>query len=93
MKPDFSDTRPIHDKFAPYTPEVLDLLIHDTTFDTFASDAGIAGTALNAQSLTLFHMSPRYTSIDAHLKNAARVYTGEVFVPANLSVKEIAFPQ
>ena len=99
------DTRPIHDKLAPYTPKILDLLVHDATFDTnetdrarefhhsTASDAGIAGTALNAQSLALFHISPRYTSIDAHLKDAARVYTGEVFVPADLSVKEIAFPQ
>jgi len=99
------DTRPIHDKLALYAPKIIDLLIHDATFDTSetdrarefhhstAADAGIAAAALNAQSLALFHMSPRYTSIDAHVKDAARVYNGEMFVPADLSMKEITFPQ
>jgi ribonuclease Z len=99
------DTRPIHQKLRPFVPDILDLLIHDATFDTSeadrarefhhstAVDAGIAGSSLNAQSLALFHLSPRYTNIDAHVKDATHVYQGEVFVPPDLSTREIAFPQ
>ena len=98
------DTRPIHDKLSSYVPDLLDLLIHDATFDmsetdrarefhhSTATDAGIAGSVLNAHSLALFHISPRYTNIDSHIKDAARVYNGDVFVPPDLSMREIAFP-
>ena len=99
------DTRPIHQKLAPYLPTILDLLIHDATFDTSeserarefhhstAADAGIAGTALRAKSLALFHISPRYTNTIAHLKDATSTYSEEVFAPVDLSMKEITFPQ
>ncbi|MDR2854983.1 MAG: ribonuclease Z [Methanomicrobiales archaeon] len=99
------DTRPIHERLRSYVPDILDLMIHDATFDTSeadrarefqhstAADAGIAGTALNAQSLALFHISPRYTSIDSHIRDANHVFHGEVFVPPDLSMREIAFPQ
>ena len=99
------DTRPVYQKLRPYVPEVLDLMIHDATFDaseadrarefhhSTAFDAGIAGSALNALSLALFHVSPRYTNIDSHIRDANQVYHGEVFVPPDLSTREIAFPQ
>jgi ribonuclease Z len=80
-----------------------DLLIHDATFDdeatgradevfhSTAGEAGEAASALNVRTLALTHISSRYTGIANHIRDAKKVYSGEVIAPADLTMLEIPF--
>ncbi|KAF5045032.1 Ribonuclease Z [anaerobic digester metagenome] len=84
-------------------PEGVDLLIHDATYDdadreraaevfhATAGEAGEAATRVGARRLALVHLSSRYTSTVAHLRNATAVFSGEVLVPDDLVMIEIPF--
>lgn len=96
------DTRPVLSELADIG-EGADLLIHDATFDDAESDkaeqylhstageAGEAASALSAATLALFHISPRYVSVDKHLADAKKHYTGEIIIPNDLDQITIPF--
>lgn len=96
------DTRPVLSELAEIGEEA-DLLIHDATFEedeatrarefmhATAKDAGITATTLKAFRLALFHISTRYISVEKHLSDARTRYTGELFVPDDLSMYNIPF--
>jgi len=84
-------------------PQGLDLLIHDATYDdadreraadvhhATAGEAGEAAARVGARRLALVHLSSRYTSSSAHLRDAAAVFSGEVLVPDDLTMLELPF--
>lgn len=96
------DTRPVCEQY-PREAEEPDLLVHDATFgdeeaerarEVFHSTAGEAGraaAALRARILALVHISSRYPSPNAHLKDAMRHFPGEVIVPEDLTMLEVRY--
>lgn len=96
------DTRPVLSELADIGEEA-DLLIHDATFDdkeserarefmhATAKEAGIVASVLKASRLALFHISTRYISVENHLTDAGTAFSGEIFVPDDLSMYNIPF--
>lgn len=96
------DTRPILSELAGMGDHA-DLLIHDTTFDnaeydrarefmhSTAGEAGEVATALKVQRLSLFHISTRYTSVENHLQDAKKKFSGEILAPDDLTMFDIPF--
>lgn len=96
------DTRPIIGNIHDIGQEV-DLLIHDATFDdaelsrarefmhATAGEAGETASQLNARKLALFHISTRYISIEQHMIDAKKKYSGEIFTPDDLTMIEVPF--
>jgi ribonuclease Z len=98
------DTRPSSEVAA--AAEDADLLVHDATFtddreeraaktghSTARQAAEIASRA-DAKRLALFHISSRYAGdVSAHLAEARETFDGEVFVPHDGEIREIAYPE
>jgi len=96
------DTRAIHHTILDIADNA-DLLIHDATYDeseaaraaefyhATAGQAGEAAAALNARTLVLVHTSSRYTDAQAHVSDARKKFSGQILVPNDLEMIEVAF--
>ncbi|MDT8357058.1 MAG: ribonuclease Z [Methanomicrobiaceae archaeon] len=96
------DTRPGCEGWEEWG-EGADLLIHDATFDdaegaraaeVFHSTAGEAAAVaarLSACALALMHISSRYSTTANHIRDAKKQFSGEVFVPDDLSMRELFY--
>jgi len=96
------DTRAIHHTILDIADNA-DLLIHDATYDeseaaraaefyhATAGQAGEAAAALNARTLVLVHTSSRYTDAQAHVSDARNKFSGQILVPNDLEMIEVAF--
>ncbi|MDD4137050.1 MAG: ribonuclease Z [Methanoregula sp.] len=96
------DTRIIHHAIMDIANDA-DLLIHDATYDeseaaraaefyhATAGQAGEAAAALNARTLVLVHTSSRYTDAQAHVSDAQKKFSGQILVPNDLEMIEVAF--
>jgi ribonuclease Z len=96
------DTRPGCERWKEWGREA-DLLIHDATFDdaeqaraaevfhSTAGEAGVVAAELAVHALALVHVSSRYSNTANHIRDAKKQFSGEVFVPDDLSMRELLF--
>jgi ribonuclease Z len=96
------DTRPVHHRIRDLV-QSPDLLIHDATYDdtereravevfhATATEAGEAAAVLGARSLALVHISSRYTTVAGHIRDAGKVFSGEILAPSDLDLIEITY--
>jgi ribonuclease Z len=96
------DTRPVRDSILEVC-RGADLLIHDATYDdesldrarevfhSTAGEAGMVAAAIGARTLTLVHVSSRYTSTASHIRDAEKRFGGKVIAPSDLEMIEIPF--
>lgn len=96
------DTRTIHSTILDIAHDA-DLLIHDATYDesetaraaefyhATAAQAGEAAAALSARTLVLVHISSRYTDAKVHISDAQKCFSGQILVPDDLEMVEVAF--